>query len=128
MVWDRANPVLNKHKIDPGLYPAVVQFLGAGYENLLPGFEIGGGFSGNRGDLGSRSHKDFLLAVLVLQGQHGTVHAGDLVVDRGVGHRAVGLKIPGLVTLGEAALGLREDVEGHGLLAAVLRHPGHRNV
>ena len=64
MVWDRANPVLNKHKIDPGLYPAVVQFLGAGYENLLPGFEIGGGFSGNRGDLGSRSHKDFLLAVL----------------------------------------------------------------
>jgi hypothetical protein len=55
MVWDRANPVLNKHKIDPGLYPAVVQFLGAGYENLLPGFEIGGGFSGNRGDLGSRS-------------------------------------------------------------------------
>jgi hypothetical protein len=32
------------------------------------------------------------------------------------------------VTLGEAALGLREDVERHGLLAAVLRHPGHRNV
>src|ERR1700761_6673939 len=70
-----------------------------------------------------RRHHDFLLAVLVLDVDDLAVDAGNALRDGSVGHRGIRTQIPGTESFSRATHGLREDVDGERLLAAVgLRH------
>src|ERR1700682_1523260 len=108
---------------------SVVELLCRGDEDFLAGLEFARRRLLEGDDDGCRRHQDLLVAVFVLDRDRLTVGAGDLFGHRGIGHRRIGLEIPGPVAFGDTAHRLGEDQDRHRLLAAVgLRHGGHGRV
>src|SRR5262245_56526641 len=113
-----------------GLQRAVRLLGGVEDDDLRTGFELALVARGIGHNRRAGRHDDLLLvglvARLVLDGDHLPVDTRDRGFHRGVGHGAVGLKIPWPVTFTGPTLRLGEDMDRHRALAAIrLWHRRH---
>src|ERR1019366_4234783 len=87
-------------------------------KDLGPRFKVAPVASDVGDDRGVGGYKNLLFSILVLDGKHLSINPGDSLLNIGIGHFALRLEVPVIVTFACSPHRFREDVHLDSLLAA----------